>query len=318
MKIVYLYPKTSFSRIYDADFLFGITLTVMRYLKGEEFTRSVVESFEAGSPPFLFSNCFVFNKIDSRKRIYFPKPKLPTDEKEIETIKEYSKTKEFKSLRYLDLETFSRLIKGEITIQDIFEIFVNSKEKLAQPQIREVSVPHVQINRLTNSSEEEHFYHTDDLFIDNGGLYFLFEGDFSLVEPVFNFLNHYGLGRDASTGRGQFSYEVDEIVLEEPSDANAFINLSCYYPTADEIKYYQEHTKLLFYELETKEGKIFSNNYSWNVFRKKPVSYFAAGSVFPIINGKKHYGSIKEVATADNISIKFNGLSFPIKIKIRG
>jgi CRISPR-associated protein Csm3 len=53
MKIVYLYPKTSFSRIYDADFLFGITLTVMRYLKGEEFTRSVVESFEAGSPPFF-------------------------------------------------------------------------------------------------------------------------------------------------------------------------------------------------------------------------------------------------------------------------
>ncbi len=327
MKIVYLYPKSTFSRIYDSDFLFGITLTVLKYLKGDDYTNSLIRQFENNEPPFIFSNCFLFSydEVDNgvkaecekiAKEHFLPKPINFSKSDSFENIKEYGKLKEYKKQKYISLNKFEELINGNISSSDLFNEFITGKELTKPPTMRLSSNPHVQINRLTNASEEGHFYFTDDYSIENGGMFFLFTGDFEIVKPAFNFLNHFGLGSDTATGKGQFEFRYDDIEILEPIDANAFVNLSCYYPTQVELNYYKEHPNTLAYEIESKQGKIYSNNYSWNAYKKNTISYFAPGSVFPIIPEHNHYGCIKEAAKVDSTSIKFNGYSFKLKIKI--
>lgn len=327
MKVVYLYPKSNFSRIYDSDFLFGITLTILKYLKGNDYTSSLVRQFENNEPPFIFSNCFLFsfdeivnetNKTLEKvvKDHFLPKPINFSKTENFENIKEYGKLKDYKKHKYISLNIFEKLINGNTSSSDLFNEFITGKELIKPPVIRLSSNPHVQINRLTNASEEGHFYFTDDYSIEKGGLFFLFSGDFEIVKPAFNFFNHFGLGSDAATGKGQFEFKYEDIEILEPIDANAFINLSCYYPTQVELDYFNKHPKYLAYEIESKKGKIFSNNYKWNVYKKKPVNYFVPGSVFPIIPNHYEYGCVREVAVIDNISIKYNGYCFKLKIKI--
>ena len=327
MKIVYLYPKSTFSRIYDSDFLFGITLTVLKYLKGDDYTNSLVRQFENGEPPFIFSNCFLFSydgvESESNKTIekvvkdhFLPKPINFSKSENFENIKEYGKLKDYKKQKYINLNKFKDLINGKISSNDLFNEFIIEHEFKKPPIIKLNSNPHVQINRLTNASEEGHFYFTDDYSIEKGGLFFLFTGDFEIVKPAFNFLNHFGLGSDAATGKGQFEYQYADIDIPEPNDANAIINLSCYYPSKSELNFYKENTNNLAYEIESKQGKIYSNNYKWNLYKKNTISYFAPGSVFPIIPEHCHYGCVKEVALVDETSIKFNGYSLKLKIKI--
>lgn len=329
MKIIYLYPKSSFSRIYDSDFLFGITHTILKYLKGNDYTNSLVRQFENNEPPFIFSNCFLFSYDEvvneSNKTFekvvtdhFLPKPINFFKTENFENINEYGKLKDYKKHKYISLNIFEKLINGNKSSSDLFNEFITGKELIKLPVIHLSSNPHVQINRLTNASEEGHFYFTDDYSIEKGGLFFLFSGDFEIVKPVFNFLNHFGLGGDATTGKGQFEFKYEDIEILEPIDANAFVNLSCYYPTQVELNYYKEHLNTLAYEIENKKGKIFSNNFTWNNYRKKSINYFTPGSVFPIIPNHDKYGCLKEVAFCNNTSIKFNGFSLKFRIKVEG
>lgn len=318
MKIIYLTPKSSFLSVYDSDFLSGIILTVLNYLYGKDYTDDLIKKFEDNSPPFLVSNCFYFRNINKEKKIlYFPKPLQKIKLDPVTDLRYYSKIKHYKKDKFIAFDIFNQILFGDKTNNILFQEYISSEfQQYKKITKQTVSIPHVQINRITNTSDKEHYYHTEDNFIGDGGFFFLYDGDIEIIQPVINFLSHYGLGADGSTGKGQFLYQIDEIDFPEVDNPNSIINLSCYYPTSDEIDYYQTHSELVSYEIEQKEGKIYISNYGTQIFAKKEVSYFVPGSVFPIIENKKNYGCVQNVLFVNGKKIIFNGYSFFIKCKL--
>ena len=311
MKIIYLYPKSSFISNYDSDFLFGYILTILNYFHGKGFTNDIIKQYENNEPPFLMSSTFYFTTSNNKKSLFFPKPLINTEIKDINTIAEYTQLKKAKKQKYILYETLTELISSNNF--DIEKLNTQTNEKI---NIKQTSTPHSRIDRITNSTAEESFYHTDELFIQNGGLFFLYEGDIKIIEPALNFINHHGLGADASTGKGNFKIEISEIAIPQVDNPNYFINLSSYYPTLEEVEFFKNNPQNLFYEIEQKQGKIGVNSYATKLFKKKLVSYFSPGSVFPIIPNRNYYGTIKEVSSIYDTSIKFNGYSLNIKIRL--
>lgn len=311
MKIIYLYPKSSFVSSYDSDFLFGYLLTILKYLHGLDYTNSIIRDFENNNPPFLLSSCFYFLNENNHKTLFLPKPLVNTELKDITELEDYANLKHSKKQKFITLEKLAELLKdvssnlNNLTISDTKEI-----------RIRKSSIPHSRIDRITNTTTEDSFYHTEEYFIEDGGLFFLYEGDLKIVEPALNFINHFGIGADSSTGKGHFKIEISDIELPQVDNPNCFINLSSYYPTKDELDFYKKNTDNLHYELDQKEGKIGNDSYATKLFKKRLVNFFAPGSVFPIIPNHKFYGCIKEVAKIDQVSIKFNGYSLVLKFRM--
>jgi len=311
MKIVYLYPKSSFISSYDSDFLFGYLLTILKYLFGQEYTNKIVQEFENNSPLFLLSSCFYFSNENNHKTLYFPKPLIHTELKEITELGEYAKLKNTKKQKYITLDILSDLLKdGYLNLDNLNA--TNTK----QIKIKQSSTPHSRIDRITNTTAEDSFYHTEENFIENGGLFFLYEGDIKIIEPALNFINHFGMGADASSGKGHFKIEISDIEFPQVDNPNCFINLSCYYPSKQEVEFYKNSNENLFYELEQKQGKIGSDSYTTRQFKKRLVDFFVPGSIFPIIPNHISYGCIKEIALIDDMSIKFNGYCLGIKIRL--
>ncbi len=317
MKIVYLYPRTSFISQYDSDFLFGFFLSCLRNFFGIDFTNNLIKKFENYEPPFLLSNCFYFQNTQEGKILYFPKPLLVDFTNEIDTLDKYSNLKNIKKDKYVDFKSYSQLITGEISSKYYYMELMQREQSSSKHNLtQQVSVPHVQINRLTNSSEEEHFYHTEDIFIDKGGLFFLLDGDFSIIKPVLRFLNHYGLGADTSTGKGHFRVEYTDFEFPKVPEPNCYINLSSYYPTPEEIDYFKQNINYFSYEIEQKEGKVNTSLRSDIDFRKQKVNYLTPGSVLPIIKNKTYYGCMQNVLKLEDTLIKFNGFSLKIPAKL--
>jgi len=311
MNIIYLIPKSSYISNYDSDFLFGYILTILNYFYGVDYTNDIIKKFENNEPPFLMSSTFYFTKIDNKKTLYFPKPQIHSEFRDINNIADYAELKSIKKQKYINYENLLELISSSN-----FNVEMLNNLSIQNINIKETSTPHSRINRITNSTAQESFYHIDEIFIKDGGLFFLYEGDLKIIEPALNFINHHGLGADASTGKGNFKIEISEISIPQVENPNYFINLSSYYPTMEEVEFFKNNPQNLFYEIVQKQGKIGVNSYATKLFKKKLVSYFSPGSVFPIIPNRNYYGTIKEVSSIYDTSIKFNGYSLNIKIRL--
>lgn len=311
MKIVYLYPQSSYISSYDSDFLFGYLLTILKYLFGQDYTNKIVQEFENNNPPFLLSSCFYFSNESNRKTHFLPKPLVNNALKDINEIGDYAAIKKSKKQKYITSEFLSDLLKdGYLNLDNL------NSTNIKEIKIKHSSTPHSRIDRITNTTAENSFYHTDDIFIENGGLFFLYDGDLKIIEPALNFINHFGMGADTSSGKGHFKIDISEIEFPQVDNPNCFINLSCYYPSIEEVEFYKKNSENLFYELDQKQGKIGSDSYTTRQFKKRLVDFFVPGSVFPIIPNHNFFGCIKEVAKIDGMSIKFNGFSLGIKIRI--
>jgi len=143
-----------------------------------------------------------------------------------------------------------------------------------------------------------------------GGLYFLVDNiNFKIIEPALNFMEHYGIGANASKGLGHFSISVEDFKLSDPQEPNVNINLSQFVPKKDEIIRFKESPQKLLYTLGQKEGKLSTKHNFTSNYQKERVTYIKAGSIFPNIN-KSKYGRLVNVAKIDDYTIKFNGFSF--------
>lgn len=319
MKIIYLHPRSSFVSKYDSDFIFGLFLSILYYFNGKKYTDELIKEFENDEPPFLVSNAFFFTLgTDGKKNLYFPKPMSSSRLQNVDDIQKYSSIKDFKKLKYLEFNYFAEFISGNITDNTLFQNFINNKEKLQIPKFFDVvSNPHVQINRLTNTSKENNFYHTDENFIKNGGMFFLFDGKFEIIEPILRFLHHYGIGGDASLGKGSFRIEYEDFEFPKIEQPNCFVNLSTYYPKQSEIEAFKQKPQLFFYEIEQKTGMMSSAIFGGKKFKKMKVNYLSPGSIFPLINDNKYYGRLVDVQQANDLKIKFNGFAFALPAKIK-
>ena len=121
------------------------------------------------------------------------------------------------------------------------------------------------------------------------------------------FLKDRGFGKDISSGKGQFDYEIIDYSIndEELKSGDYFVTLSRFIPTNTDLSHINEYSN---YELSSKRGR------SSNGEIRKQVSFFKEGSIFP--DYQKFYGQIID-SGEKNPSLEY-GLAFPIPLNKGG
>ncbi len=336
MHLIKLKPQSSYISDLRSDTLWGMLIFGMSLLYDEKYVNEIVNAFRNGEPPFLISSVFPFIvKSDNIEEYLFPKPisqPLKRDEKD-KDLDRIEKQKKYKKIKWLNKNSFENFINGDIDDIEYFEKnehLIGNKEKKNEdgfnysPFDKEDFLK-TSIDRLTGTTKEEkgkgQLHYSHEIYA-NGGLFFLLEGDISIVRPVLNFLQHYGFGGDRSTGKGFFNVDIIEnFNLKMPVDADKWMTLSLYSPEKEEITHLQENGKKdkFFYDITYRSGKRNNIVYPAQDYEKNSIACFSEGSVFPEIN-LNYYGSVKTaLKTKETIGhdILFNGYAFKIPVKIK-
>lgn len=306
--LVYIKPLSTFPKLHS-DTLFGAITSAVSELY-PDLVDEMIGEFEDGKPPFLISSTFpvIFNGDEKVK--FYPKIIMGSDLSGIDS----NIIKDYKKVEYLEEKLFYGIINGEMSEREIlnnydeFYRFSNllMGEKLdADIGFGENILPNNSVNRLI--SDTKIFYSSGDSF-KNMGLFFLVqindEKYRDILKSTILFLKDRGFGRDISTGKGHFDFEIDEVFNnDENNDENMFITLSRLIPTDDDLKRINEYS---FYEIGSKRGRDKSGEI------RKQVRFFKEGSIFP--NFKLNYGNVLKSGDV-NPAVEY-GYAYPIRFKM--
>lgn len=311
--------KSSLITHFQSDTLFGHICWAIRFLYGESSGK--LDEFLASYKnqdmhPLIISNGF--------PKGFLPKPVIspihPDDLDGIvgreDRIGKAGIIKEIKDLEYIPKEIFIELIKtGSLNPKRLFNALFLHYGKNKGTLLKEIPmvIQHNSINRLNQTATGLFFQ--EERFFEKGGnsfeIYLKTSMPFDEIEGIFHFISEQGYGRDKSTGKGHFEFDIKEgIDLPESDHPNAFMTLSSYIP----------HDKAPtngHYRLIHKYGKLGGTFAIGKNPFKMPLIMFAAGSTFYDIdfNKDKVYGQlISDVHR--NLDIKHYGYAFPIGIQI--
>lgn len=133
----------------------------------------------------------------------------------------------------------------------------------------------VEVSRCGEDSRP--FYMDRLYFKDYSGLFFMTEGDTSLIDRAMPLLAAEGIGTDRNVGNGFFECSKHELTLQLPSDDETVLSLSVFIP---EDKAQLEHMLggSAAYSLVRRGGWITTPPH--NTYRKNAIYAFEAGSVF--------------------------------------
>ena len=303
--LVYIKPLSVFPKLHS-DTLFGAILSSMSELYPDKVNDMITE-FENNNPPFLISSAFPFIFVDNRKVRFLPKIILKSELGNIDNI---SALKEYKKVEFIEEEIFFNILNHNISEADIINDFddysrvgnlLMIKDYGVSVSFDNVILPNNSINRLTN--ETDAIFYSEGVEYGNMGLYFYvnFMNDEyeSIIKSCLKFLKDRGFGRDISTGKGQFDYEIDDISIENTSGSR-FIILSRFIPTSDDLTSIISDAN---YELESKRGRDKTGEI------RKQIRFFKEGSTFR--NSKEIYGQIIE--SGINVPACEYGYAFIIK-----
>ena len=313
--LIYIKPLSTFPKLHS-DTLFGAITSAISELY-PEILEEMIKEFNDGRPPFILSSPFPYIYNDETKVRFYPKIILDYDSSTINR----DILKKYKKINFIDEEIFLSLINGDLTELDLLSKYgeyyeykygeyyesgslLMTKNYGINGHIGSNILPNNSVNRLTNESDAI-FYSQGDTF-QNMGLFFIinfFDEEYEdIIKNVFKFLKDRGFGRDLSTGKGQFDYEIsDDLVKEfENSDGNSFTTLSRYIPTPDDLNKINEYSA---YEIDSKRGRHPSGEI------RKEVKFFKEGSSFP--NYQLTYGNI--IKSSDvNPAVEY-GYAFPVR-----
>ena len=303
--LIYIKPLSTFPKLHS-DTLFG----ALTYAISELYPNLVdemINEFEENKPPFLISSTFpvIFNEGDKVK--FYPKLIIGSDLSGIDS----QIIKDYKKVDYIEEKLFYALINGELSEKDIlnnYDDYYRFSNLLMGEKIDvdigfgENILPNNSVNRLIH--ETKIFYTQGDSY-KNLGLFFLvqiFNEDYSsILKSAIKFLKDRGFGRDISTGKGHFDFEIDETVtFDESSDKNMFVTLSRFIPTEDDLKRINEYS---YYEIGSKRGRDKTGEI------RKQVRFFKEGSIFP--NYQMNYGNIVKSGEI-NPAVEY-GYAFPLR-----
>lgn len=305
--LIYIKPLSTFPKLHS-DTLFGAITSAISELY-PDLVEDMLNEFNAGRPPFILSSTFPYVYNDEIKVRFYPKIILDYDSSGIsrEILKKYKK------INYIDEEIFLSLINGNLTELDLLNNYgdyfesrslLMSKDYGIDARIGGNIIPNNSVNRLTNESDAI-FYSQGDTF-QNMGLFFviyLYDEEYEdIIKNVFKFLKDRGFGRDLSTGKGQFDYEITDNIIEEfnNSEGDSFVTLSRFIPTQDNLNKINEYSS---YEIDSKRGRHHSGEI------RKEIKFFKEGSTFP--NYQLTYGNI--IKSGDvNPAVEY-GYAFPVR-----
>lgn len=303
--LIYIKPLSTFPKLHS-DTLFG----ALTYAISELYPNLVdemINEFEENKPPFLISSTFpvIFNEGDKVK--FYPKLIIGSDLSGIDS----QIIKDYKKVDYIEEKLFYALINGELSEKDIlnnYDDYYRFSNLLMGEKIDvdigfgENILPNNSVNRLIH--ETKIFYTQGDSY-KNLGLFFLvqiFNEDYSsIIKSAIKFLKDRGFGRDISTGKGHFDFEIDEtLTFDDGSDKNMFVTLSRFIPTEDDLKRINEYS---YYEIGSKRGRDKTGEI------RKQVRFFKEGSIFP--NYQMNYGNIVKSGEI-NPAVEY-GYAFPLR-----
>ena len=305
--LIYIKPLSTFPKLHS-DTLFGAITYAISELYPDILDQMLVD-FEEGNPPFILSSAFpvIFN--DEYKIKFFPKIIMDNDLSELDS----KVLKNYKKISYIEEEIFFDLINGSLDELDLLRNYDNyykfsnllmKKDFNVDIGFGENILPNNLVNRLNN--ETKIFYSNGDSY-KNLGLFFLIDfhdDDFrNIIESALKFLKDRGFGKDVSTGKGHFDYEVEKNVSLK-FEGNTFISLSRYIPTSSDLKKINDYS---YYEIGSKRGRDKSGEI------RKQVHFFKEGSTFP--NYQLNYGKI--ITSGDvNPGVEY-GYAFPVRYNSR-
>ena len=307
--LVYIKPLSTFPKLHS-DTLFGALTSAISELY-PDLVDKMLNEFEQSRPPFLISSTFPVIFDDDKKIRFYPKIIMDSKFEDIDS----TIIKDYKKVDYIEEKLFYSLLNGDISESDILENYENyykfsnllMNEKVdVDIGFGENILPNNSVNRLIN--ETKIFYTQGDSF-KNMGLFYLvqfFDDDYrKIIESAMKFLKDRGFGRDISTGKGNFEYEIENVNSNADfEEENMFITLSRFIPTENDLKRINEYS---FYEIDSKRGRDKSGEI------RKQVRFFKEGSIFP--NFQLTYGSI--VKSGDiNPAIEY-GYAYPLRFNRR-
>lgn len=235
---------------------------------------------ENGDLGCTISSLFPFYQKDKETKavLFFPKPlklTLPTSDT---AIKE---RKKIKKVAWLDAEYFSKVLKGEQLFEDA-TIEKLSGEYLTDKVIDKEFVSSQVSARVAVSrdgqEEAKPFYMDRVTFKDYSGLFFMADGDTSLLESALSLLQTEGIGTDRNVGNGYFEYEADTVNINIPDSSDYSMSLSSFIPESKEQLQAMLSSDEVAYDFQRRGGWITTPPH--NTLRKNVIYAFTAASVF--------------------------------------
>ena len=319
MKIVYLKPKSTFPFL-SSDSIFGAIVYGFSELFPNDLDGFIEDFRNKDNLPFLISSAFPYCINESEYIRFYPKPFTRFQSDDIKL------SKKFKKIKFLEENIFLDLISGNINNEDLFNNFKEGKfiinefneSFLVNPDnqsmdgaffSKEIS-PHNVIDRV-NSNSINIFYSEDYRFKNNKGLFFLVEFKDSRYEDKFfavlKYLRDRGFGKDISSGKGHFNFEIDDFtLLDSLNQAQYFINLSRFIPNGNDIECIRktEDEYNILYEIGDKRSRD-----SFGLRQK--TRFFKEGSVFPNYPIKENISFCGSLVDTSSRSIEY-GYSFNV------
>ncbi len=313
-----------------SDTIFSALCLSYLYIYGRDELEELLKQFINRQPPFLISSILPLYNDGESKIFFFPKPLI------MPTVGEYEERvwKELKKASFFSKKVFENClingiewileslkngtilpINGTILTQDEKSRLKDGKIKL----YKDCQVPRNKINRLRPSSEI--YYMGLTTYPLNSEMYFLVENikdSKNKLDKALSLLEEEGIGGERSLGYGRFKLIKEELEIIEADNTDAFITLSLYHPTKEEVQNFTQKAQFLSYKLLTRVSYAFSPAIKGGKLKQR-VRMMQEGSIFPKIEGQKFYGDIPMVLSEDKTGshpVYRYGYAFPLRIKV--
>ena len=243
---------------------------------------------EDGELGFTVSSLFpYFQKDKDSSPVYFLP--IPMQSRQAD-LADVTKAKTVKKVQWIDSNLYSSVLSGEslfdgtdsyipyiqgnyLTTCELPEDINGSKEFVRS----EVS-QRVTLMSRTGEEDAKPFYVDKILFRYDAGLYFIVEGDTSLLEKALHLLSLEGIGTDRNVGYGFFEYTADSLSIDLPKEANHQLSLSLLIPESKEQLEMLLNSECVAYDFVRRSGWI--TTYPYMTLRKNAIYGFVPGSVF--------------------------------------
>jgi CRISPR-associated protein Csm4 len=220
------------------------------------------------------------DKADGNAVLFFPKPLKQTLPKSKKAVEE---RKKIKKVTWLDASYFTKILRGEQlfdeqtiggnAIQGEFMTDALIDKDFISSQVS----PRVTVSR-DFSEDAKPFYMDRVTFKGYSGLFFIADGDVSLLEKALNLLQHEGIGTDRNVGNGYFEYDSTTVELDIPNGSEYSLALSSFVPESKEQLQALLDSDNIAYDFQRRGGWITTPPN--NTLRKNVIYAFTAASVF--------------------------------------
>lgn len=237
-----------------------------------------------GDLGFTISSLFpYYQKDEASTPVYFlPMPHFAHQTE----LPDVSMAKKAKKVKWVDASLFSGILSGDDLTDHLSDIQETYLSKLPLPTgtdgtkefVKAEVSQRVTIVSRTGEEDAMPYYVEKIVFKHHSGLYFIADGDTSLLEDALRLLSVEGVGSDRNIGFGFFEFSSDQLSLELSQDADHQIALSLLIPESeDQMKQLMESDKVA-YDFTRRGGWI--TTYPFSTLRKNAIYGFMPGSVF--------------------------------------